>query len=368
MSDTLTATRSPLLREHTTEAILAKFADSGIDQFIVADYCAIEGVSRPTFYSRFGSVHGLAAEIWIERGRDWLDRLVSESFSPSASDVGMALIMAVARRSSEISEVVVPYVNSWWSSAISERAPEAISWLMGNRLGTLLTIGTDQGAVAALALDAAIMTVDERRLAETDDVQMPLELSNPAFDDPILDAAYTVIGNVGYHGASLTRIARAAKFTTGAVYPQFGNAEDVVETAYQMAQEQIVASNTALWKTQGLSIESFGAFVHWGLQPSRLRWRRLRLETFIAARPPRTKLAKLARESLVRMVGGVDDAIQNVQITPALQRTVAYFFHTLGLGLSILNELQLPISNLNHVGMTRQLVGRVVGAGSPTGV
>jgi AcrR family transcriptional regulator len=366
MSDTLTVTRSPLLREQTTEAILAKFADSGIDQFIVADYCAIEGVSRPTFYSRFGSVHGLAAEIWIERGRAWLDRLVSENFSPTASDVGMALIMAVARRSSEISEVVVPYVNSWWNSAITARAPEAISWLMGNRLGTLLTIDTDQGAVAALALDPAILAVDELRLAEMDDVQLPLELSNPAFDDPILDAAYTVIGNVGYHGASLTRIARAAKFTTGAVYPQFGNAEDVVETAYQMAQAQIVTSNTALWKTQGLSIESFGAFVHLGLQPSRVRWRRLRLETFIAARPPRTKLANLASESLVRMVGGVDEAIQHVRISPVLQRTVAYFFHTLGVGLSVLKELQLPISDLNHVGMTRQIVGRVVGTEAST--
>ncbi len=365
MSNMLSAVRSSFLRDETTTAILEKFASTGIDQFIVSDYCAIEGVSRPTFYSRFGSVHGLVAEIWIDDGQAWLDRLSSAIFSPSTRDVGMALILATARRSSEISEVVMPDLASWWVENTESRSPEAIAWLLANRLGTLLTIGADKGATAALALDPALYGAAEHRLDESNVQSNSMVLTDPAFDDPILDAAYTVIGTVGYHSASLTRIARTAKYTTGALYPQFDNADDLVAAAFRLAQGQIVESNTELWKTQGLSIDSFGAFVEQGLKPGRTRWRRLRLETFIAARPQGSPIAKLARESLNSMVSGVDEAITLAEIVTPMRLTVAYFFHTLGLGMSVLDELHLPVSALNHVEMTRQLVGQVVASSDP---
>lgn len=354
-----TETRPRRISEFAVSAVQEHFARNGIDGFVVADFCEYEGISRPTFYSRFGNVEGLVAELWIEDGRRWLDCLVARDFSMTPQDIGMALVLAFAHRNSEVAEVVIADIRTWWSDKSTAMLPESIAWLVANRIGVLLTADSVPEVSAAMLLDGPILAIAEK-IDKLDPEPIPdLDLAGLEFDDGILEAGCRVIGNVGYRNASMTRIARAANFTTGALYPHFVNVTDVYSTVYRFAQQQIVTSNTRIWNQHGLSIESFGSFVHCGLDAKRKSWRQLRTETFIAARPE-SEIAELARESLAAMVGSVMTAVDAAGVREPMRSAVPYLFHTLGLGLAVLESLELPVATINHVGMTRQLVHFVV--------
>lgn len=342
------------ITDAVAENVLHTIAQSGIDAFVVADYCRIAEVSRPTFYSRFGSVDGLFADVWVQFGPEWLHRLVDPAFTTTPRDVGMALILAVSHRRSEIAEVVLPSVEQWWRTQSTRSLPEAVAWLAANRLGVLLSLNAVPTVVATLAVDASIagsnaVVIDE---GENDGATV-VELASPVFSNLYLDAAFTVVGRVGYHSASMTRIARTAMSTTGTLYPQFENAANLLALVYAEAQAQIVEGNNRLWSSREFSTPSFGAYVSGGLSPNRERWRKLRLETFIAARDPQSTITTMAASSIGKMGSSLVDTIIRAGVSSELIVPITYFFHTLGLGLTVLDHASVPVNRLAHTGMTR---------------
>lgn len=343
-----------------TNDILDALATGGIDDFFVADYCAIAGVSRPTFYSRFGSVDGLLADLWAFAGPAWLRRLEGPNFNPESRDIGLALILAVAHRKSEVAEVVLPLVAAWWADATSRRSPESVAWLAANRLGVILSQNAVPPIVETLAVDGYIASVAEHEPLVDSSETTQLDLTCPTFDNQYLDAAFSVVGRVGYKNASLSRIARFALVTTGTLQPQFENAPNLLARVYSDAHAQIVDGNNSLWRSNGFSVETFGAYVKGGLAEPRQRWRRLRLETFIAARNQRTEITKMAAQSIGKMGESLDDTIRVAGISEELVTPVTYFFHTVGLGMTVLDNARIPVADLAHAEMTRLVVGQLL--------
>ena len=102
----------------------------GVDNVTVSEICAVLGITRPTFYGRFGNIDGFIAETWLAVGVDWLDRLSNVEYSARPGDLGIAEILTVARRRTEVLEVVFPSVSQWWSLSCESVNEGALMWLL----------------------------------------------------------------------------------------------------------------------------------------------------------------------------------------------------------------------------------------------
>jgi hypothetical protein len=138
--------------------------------------------------------------------------------------------------------------------------------------------------------------------------------------------------------------------TTGALYPQFTNAEELLRLVYAAAQTQVVEKNAGLWERLGLSQESFGRFIIEGLTPSRAQWRGLRLETFLSGIYD-PGIRAIARDALRTMATDLGPVIDFAEIPDFAKPAIRYVFHTLGVGFTILDEAGIEVSSLDHVGV-----------------
>lgn len=331
----------------------------GVDYVTVAEICAVLGISRPTFYGRFGNIDGFLAETWLSLGVEWLDRLIAEQYSARPGDYALVEILTVARRRTEVLEAVLPTLTQWWAEVVGRLNEGALMWLVSNRLGVLLTQRTDGQVVAAARLDQLILPLmanDSYRQTNWRDASFHLE--DIVLSDPILRAATEVIARSGYVGVTMARVARATKLSTGSLYPRHANAAELARSSYAEAQSQVVATNDALWNERRFSIADFGYFIVAGLDSNRDTWRRLRVETFLVAHHT-DALETTARESLRTMVVDISATMKAVGIPPHLLDTIGYMFHTLGVGFAVLYELGIDPSRINHEAVARDAASRI---------
>lgn len=325
----------------------------GVDNVTVADVCAVLGISRPTFYGRFGNIDGFIAETWLSLGIDWLNRLVSPEYSVRPGDYGLCEILTAARRRTEVSEVVLPTVTQWWRWVCESANEGALTWLVSNRLGILLTQRTDGLVSAAARLDALIIPLLKNDSYESSDWRLPdFRLADVVFPDPILRATSEVISRSGFVGVTMSRVARATKLSTGSLYPRYANAAEMALSAYSFAQEDIVRTNDLLWNKRTFSVAEFGHFIAAGLDSNREVWRRLRVETFLVAHHT-DALEATARDSVRKMVADISATMSKVGIPPHLLDTIGYMFHTLGIGFAILYELGIDPSRIDQGAVAR---------------
>lgn len=325
----------------------------GVDNVTVAEVCTVLGISRPTFYGRFGNIDGFLAETWLTLGTEWLDRLVADEYSARPGDYALVEILTASRRRTEVLEAVLPTVTQWWGEACERLNEGALMWLVSNRFGILLTQRTDGQVIAASRLDNLILPLAKNPSYEEDNWRdSSFRLADIVLQDPILRAASEVIARSGYVGVTMARVARATKLSTGSLYPRHANAAEMARSSYAEAQRQIVASNDALWNDRRFSISDFGQFIVAGLDPNRETWRRLRVETFLVAHHTEA-LESTARESVRKMVVDISATMKAVGIPPHLLETIGYMFHTLGIGFAVLYELGIDPSRINHEAVAR---------------
>lgn len=331
----------------------------GVDNVTVAEVCAVLGISRPTFYGRFGNIDGFIAETWLSLGIDWLDRLIETEYSVRPGDYGLVEILTSARRRTEISEVVLPTVTQWWARACDSANEGVLMWLVSNRLGILLTQRTDGMVSAAARVDSLLIPILGLEKYESIEWRLPsFKLADLVVTDPILRAASDVIARSGFCGVTMSRVARATKLSTGSLYPRYTNAPEMARSAYEFAQSEIVRTNTLLWKERTFSISEFGHFITAGLDNNRETWRRLRVETFLVAHH-NDQLEVAARESLRKMVVDITATMTAAGIPPHLQETIGYMFHTLGVGFAILFEFGIDPSRTNQVAVAQDVASQI---------
>mgnify|MGYP002655192239 CR=1 FL=1 len=138
-----------------------EIAAKGIDHVTVGDITKASGNSRTTFYTYFGDLPGLCAELWMKFGRAWLESKSSSAASPefvsdfhSALDAALLDIFAAAHRMPEVLEVLQPDCTSWWRDQIADTSTTALNsvWILAATLGTQISTPVTSGATECLSM------------------------------------------------------------------------------------------------------------------------------------------------------------------------------------------------------------------------
>ena len=336
----------------------------GIDGSSVGKVSAAADLTRPTFYAYFESMPGLFATMWLELGPTWLDTVADLSATPEQMGPGqvrvhraLTEVLAVAHRNPEVMEVVQPSLSQWWESVTAQGQfhAEKVSWLVGQRIGAELTSPIDPDARTSGVLSLVLAALSDRT-SIPDGRQVAVDLPSLGTFDPVgtvddaerlVLAAIDVISRSGVQGASMVRIARRARVSTGAIYPRFPSIDDVIERSFDYAMKAVVADNLARVQEAG-SPHDYGVVVLSGLSPSRRTWRDYRIEIHLEARHRPFLSERLAAS--IRETNQI--LIQSSAFLRELPRdTVAplpYLIHCLGIGLSVLQNAGVPVGVLDH--------------------
>jgi AcrR family transcriptional regulator len=340
----------------------------GIDRISVSQICDLAKNTRPTFYSYFGNIDGLLADIWISESDAFLLRLADPSYGVMNSklaveDRALVEIFAIAHRVPEVAEVVNRQVLAWWSSLTKNDDFKSLkfAWLIGERLGALLMLPVDPTVKTLALADKFLLSVDKVATIKT---KMTTDLlpaiSDPApreqsIDEQLLAATVNVIANSGVKGASMARIARYAQVTTGSVYPRFSNIGSLVIESFEFAAKHVVTQNLANTKDGSFGPDEFGLFVTAGLLTRRKQWRNYRLEAHIEGRVNKP-LAKRIQKSNSEVNAQVSNALRRYDIPEVVLEAATHLIHSIGIGFTLLFNAGIPLNELDHRRITRQIV------------
>lgn len=343
---------------------------NGADRLTVSQITESSGATRPTFYSYFGNVAGLLAEVWLERGDTFCARLLDPEFrlevaTPSDKAEMRALleIFTVSRRLPEVAEIVTPLVEKWWaeSGGSNDYLRLQNAWRVSNRLGMWLTEPTEPRVISASILEAVLPLLGESpsgvpadpRFAEAPEFSPPT-MADETVEGKLLDATIRVISSAGVNAATMSRIARNAHVTTGTIYPRFNSGELLLQS-FERAVGVVTEQNFGLVSPEGFAPDQFGAIVRAGLQPNRKTWRDFRFEIYLEARY-NLDLAKHLRDALTATNSRVADGLGQLPIGKGERESIAFLVHTIGIGMAILYNNGIPAAKMDHALLTRELV------------
>jgi AcrR family transcriptional regulator len=201
------------------DAGISAINSSGIDRISVSLVCTVAESTRPTFYSYFGNLDGLLADIWLAEGDEFLARLADPGYQVlnsklAAKDRALVEIMAISHRNAEVSEVVNRKMQSWWKTLAGNDEFKNLkySWVIGARLGLLMMIPVDSTVKSLVVSDQLLNSIDKVATIKnkvTTDLLPPISDPEPVeqgVDQMLLAAAINVIANSGVAAASMARI------------------------------------------------------------------------------------------------------------------------------------------------------------------
>ena len=342
-------------------------AEKGLDHVNVMDVTTRSQVSRPTFYTYFGDMNGFFAEIWLHYGREWLDaQLDATADLDPDTDLALLEIFAASRRIPELLEVVQPESQRWWDEKFDgdHAAKQNASWFLGARIGYKISKGVSaKGALGEALYPMLNVTAEELAsplmagLGHPDKLPVPMsgiQYEDASVEDSLTHAAVEVIAKSGVAAASMTRIARRARVSTGSVYPRFKNSESLIQSSFQKAIRDIVSGNVAVIEAGGPGVDQYGQAVNTGFGAERETWRNYRIEMHLAAahdstlarfmEPGFEETATLLRDSAMRMSVGEREAT-----------ALAWFMHVHAIGVSLLFNAIPEIGQLDYRIMARHL-------------
>ena len=336
-------------------------AQFGVDNVSVQFVSEMAKGSRPTFYSYFGDINGLLAEIWVAGSKVWLDLVSNPAVGYSGWDAkdkllhcAMSEIMAVAHRIPEVDEVVQLTMQAWWSKYAKSTELEKLKvyWLVAERLGVSITEPVDPNVHQAEFIEQAILALTpEIAVKQPTPLKLP-KLSDPEFESESLDvkllqSSIYIIANSGVKAASMARIARRTQVSTGSVYPRYSSSEEIVEASFELAISQIVKQNFATVGKMSFSSEDFGVIVMAGLEESRKTWRNFRIEIHLGARS-RENLRAMMMRNLRETNAAVASGLTSIKLPELANGPVPYLMHSVGIGFAVLQNAGLPVSKVDH--------------------
>jgi len=350
-------------------------AKRGIDNITVADISRESGFTRATFYSYFGDLDGLYADIWVLYGRAWLDAMSRDDVPYKSQEdqlkcFALLEIFITCKRKPSVLEVVLPSVASWWSdSTHGNKVLEArLAWTVAANIGAATSkhLAPAVGEVSDIISLIRAMPLEEEQLAG---MGVPLNLSSAFIeanlDTPTPDAGndedkikistIEVVAAAGVADASMTRIARNLQVTTGSVYPRFKNVHEVIGESFSWSIERIVSDNTAAYFATSGNTDSYASVIVGSLSESRRAWRNFRLEMYLASRSheplskkmiPGLELSDAILAKFVRKNGIPESSIDKV----------VGLMHALGIGFAVLQNAGIDARAIEHRVPARFLV------------
>ena len=342
-------------------------AEKGLDQVSVTDVTALASVSRPTFYTYFGDMNGYFAEIWIHHGRHWLDAQCDLTLEiDPLLDQALLELFAASRRVPELIEVVQPEFERWWNEKTGGDARKAIngSWILGARIGYKMSRPVSTKVELGLPVFSMLeIGEDEYKsplmagLGEVPE-QLPemagLRPKNESVEDLLTYAAIEVIAKSGVAAASMTRIARRSRVSTGTVYPRFKNVEALIDSSFAHAIRDIVKGNVNMIESSGSGVDQYGYAVNAGFGPDREVWRNYRIEMHLAAahEPVMARMMEPGFEETAQLL---QDSALRMHAKPELAAALAWFMHAHAIGISVIYAVMPSIAKLDNRYMARHL-------------
>ena len=350
------------------QAGISAINSKGIDRVSVSLICEIAKSTRPTFYSYFGNVDGLLADIWVSESQEFFSRLSDPGYNLLASklasvDRALVEIMAISHRNPEVAEVVNRTVQAWWKELAGpdEFKNLKFSWVIGARLGLLMMIAVDPTVKTMVIVDQLLNSIDKVAIIKnqlTTDLLPPItdpEAKIESVEQMLLAATVNVVANSGISAASMARISRYAQVTTGSVYPRFPNISTLIIESFEFAAKHVVNQNLANTKDGSFGPDEFGLFVIAGLLPRRRQWRNYRLEAHIEARVNKP-LAKRIQQSNKEVNDQVSQSLRKYSIPEQVLVSATHLIHSIGIGFSLLYNAGIALNELDHRRITRQIV------------
>lgn len=351
-------------RDRILQSAVGMISEGGVDSVNATALARRVDISRPTLYSYFGDSDGVLAEVWLNEGAAWLERLADGTEPAPARGAAPDPILelfAVAPRIGALTDVVVPDLAAIWRArTTSSAASVRLAWVLGIEVGVRLAAPTFPPAPLALG-GAAMMRglpddwttpggLTARRILEPINYldPSPWLASGDETVDRLLDASIRVVATSGVAGASVQRIARVARVTTGAVRPRFNDLPSLLEDGLRYAVARVVAENraTGFEETEDPWV-SYAGFIAGALRPQRRIWRRYRHELYVSALHDDGMKARVA--GAIEMTDGdVRQIIERLSAEPLIRDVMMATNQAGTLGLSLLHELGLPVAEVDH--------------------
>jgi AcrR family transcriptional regulator len=354
---------------------ISLIARRGIDTITVADISKASGYTRATFYSYFGDVDGLYAEIWMRYGRIWLEALAKDSVPYKSEEDKLRCnavleIFMASKRKPSVLEVVVPTVKSWWKdTAGGNKAMEAkLSWVVAANIGiaasrhlapAVTTVDEIVSLIRQMPTDETVLATmgftpaTNLKLAEAE-LDTP-EAESESDEDKIKASTIEVVAAAGVADASMTRIARNLQVSTGSVYPRFKNVSDVIGETFSWSIQKIVLDNTQAYFSTSANADSYASVIVGSLSESRRAWRNFRLEMYLASRV-RDSLAKTMIPGLEQSDAVLESFVRKNGIPERHITQIVGLMHALGIGFAVLQNAGIDVLSIDHRVPTRYLV------------
>ena len=351
---------------------ISAVAGKGIDHTNVSDVASTSGVSRPTFYTYFGDMNGFYAEVWLRYGQEWLDAQLdgAESLDESIDQV-LLEIFSASRRIPEVFEVVQPDFERWWGEQTNgdDLAQQRLVWKLGFKLGYKLGKRITPKAELGLPIVGFLEIPDDAMSLPflaglgkvTPDLLPPmagLTLDDDSVESKLTMAAIEVIATSGVAAASMTRIARRARVSTGTVYPRFKNAELLVQSSFTAAIANIVGKNVQIVAERGLGIDEYALTVNAGYGENRKVWRNFRTEMHIeAAHNP--ELAAFMVPGFEKAAKFLEDSFTEFGLPAPLVAAIAWFLHSHAIGISLIYNVLPSVDAIDYRIMARWMISQL---------
>jgi len=339
--------------------------EKGIDHVSVLDVVTLSGVSRPTFYTYFGDIHGFYAEIWLRYGKEWLCAQLDET-KPIDPAVDQALleIFTAARRIPEVFEVLQPEISEWWEKSFGgDKVAELNgSWLLAYRIGLKISIGISHDVAKSKPLVDVFKV--PTNVFETPVVAnlapMPERFTSlPGFGDVgnnvdavLQQAAIEVIASAGVAAASITRIARRARVSTGSIYPRYKNLDLLVQASFKRTIEEIVDGNVGRFEAADYDLDAYGNSVNAGYGQSRTIWRNYRAEMHLEAAHNKV-FAEAMAPGFYSAMSSLRSLANRWGLSGEPAEQLGWFLHAHAIGATLLFNALPAIERIDNRVMTR---------------
>lgn len=298
------------------DAALEEIVAVGPDRLTMVGVARRAGVTTGALYPRFESPTELAVRVWEDRAWPALERHLDGALlevggttmtataarlvSPPDELVVAAELLVVAGRDPALREVVGPRVHDWLTRHggtvgfydSPSVALVSLAVLVTGPLAIALTGEVpDRDWARGLAGFGGALFTDLMPRARGRVAPATLDFAVPSTDDPLRDAliaaAVDVVVEVGFERATVARLARRSAYSTQAIYLRHPTKAalfvDVVESALFPMMRFVGEANLAAFSSPSPAA-GLGAVAAAYLAPEWQRWRRLRLETQLAAR------------------------------------------------------------------------------------
>lgn len=276
-------------------------------------------LSTGALYSRFTDHNDLIASLWVERLRDTTFSLLHEIVNAFDSDDPQTLTKLVERLH-KLSKAEWAGIESL---VIAHRIPELEEVVSGDLVEQLREFGlTSNGArpdlrgikvLTAISLGMAcavnsyidknvddwkaIFSIHHNTLGDLKSSDKKLVFDNTALpvladtDDDLrntlINATAEVIARSGLDGATLSRIARRARMTSGAVYTLYSTKDELIEDSLKVLTTAARSDTTSLVREAKDAGDPFASTMQvysLAFEPTRRSFRQFRLEAYLSAR------------------------------------------------------------------------------------